>query len=145
MAGLVLGGSWLTMQIARILARVARGPSALLAARRLSDNPRRAFRASAGLVLAVFAGSPIACIVPAFNVAQSQGAASELTNGLRVPLSDGPSSAGLDPSTGSQLVSHLDSQAGVTVAARCNHLVRSRWGHSEALDVHLTCGSEVDR
>ena len=30
-------------------------------------------------------------------------------------MSDGPSSAGLDPSTGSQLVSHLDSQAGVTV------------------------------
>ena len=115
MAGLVLGGSWLTMQIARILARVARGPSALLAARRLSDNPRGAFRTSAGLVLAVFAGSLIACIVPAFNVAQSQGAASQLTNVLRVPLSDGPSSAGLDPSTGSQLVSRLDSQAGVTV------------------------------
>lgn len=115
MAGLVLGGSWMTMQIARILARVARGPSALLAARRLSDNPRSAFRASAGLVLAVFAGSLIACIVPAFNAAQSQGAAAQLTNVLRVPLRDGPDAAGLDPNTARQLVSHLDSQAGVTV------------------------------
>jgi hypothetical protein len=115
MAGLVLGGSWLTMQIARILARVARGPSALLAARRLSDNPKGAFRTSAGLVLAVFAGSLVACIVPAFNAAQSEGAAAQLTNVLKVPLGNGPFSAGLDPKTGGQLVSYLDSQTGVTV------------------------------
>jgi len=115
MAGLVLGGSWLTMAIARILARMARGPSALLAARRLSDNPKGAFRTSAGLVLAVFAGSLVACIVPAFNAAQSTGAAAQLTNVLKVPLGNGPGSAGLDPRTGGQLVSYLDSQTGVTV------------------------------
>jgi hypothetical protein len=115
MAGLVLGGSWLTMQIARILARMARGPSALLAARRLSDNPKGAFRTSAGLVLAVFAGSLVACVVPAFNAAQSKGAAAQLTNVLKVPLRNGPGKAGLDPKTGGQLVSYLDSQTGVTV------------------------------
>ncbi len=115
MAGLVLGGSWLTMQIARILARMARGPSALLAARRLSDNPKGAFRTSAGLVLAVFAGSLVACVVPAFNAAQSSGAAAQLTNVLKVPLRNGPGKAGLDPKTGGQLVSYLDSQTGVTV------------------------------
>jgi FtsX-like permease family len=115
MAGLVLGGSWLTMQIARMLARMARGPSALLAARRLSDNPKGAFRTSAGLVLAVFAGSLVACVVPAFNAAQSTGAAAQLTNVLKVPLRNGPFSAGLDPKTGGQLVSYLDSQTGVTV------------------------------
>ncbi len=115
MAGLVLGGSWLTMAIARILARMARGPSALLAARRLSDNPKGAFRTSAGLVLAVFAGSLVACIVPAFNAAQSTGAAAQLTNVLKVPLGNGPGSAGLDPRRGGQLVSYLDSQTGVTV------------------------------
>jgi hypothetical protein len=115
MTGLVLGGSWLTMQIARILARIARGPSALLAARRLSDNPKAAFRTSAGLVLAVFAGSLIACIVPAFNAAQSTGAAAQLTTVLKVPLSNGPGKAGLDPKTGGQLVFYLDSQPGVTV------------------------------
>jgi FtsX-like permease family len=115
MAGLVLGGSWLTMQISRMLARVARGPSALLAARRLADNPKGAFRTSAGLVLAVFAGSLVACIVPAFNAAQSTGAAAQLTKVLKVPLRHGPGRAGLDPKTGSQLVSYLDSQTGVTV------------------------------
>src|SRR6266487_3196444 len=115
MAGLVLGGSWLTMQIARILARMARGPSALLAARRLSDNPKGAFRTSAGLVLAVFAGSLVACVVPAFNAAQSSGAAAQLTNVLKVPMANGPGKAGLDPKTGGQLVSYLDSQTGVTV------------------------------
>lgn len=115
MAGLVLGGSWLTMEIARIMARVARGPSALLAARRLSDNPKLAFRTSSGLVLAVFAGSLIACIVPAFNAAQSDGAAAQLTNVLKVPLANGPGEGGLDPTTGAQLVSHLDSLPGTTV------------------------------
>jgi hypothetical protein len=115
MAGLVLGGSWLTMQTSRVLARTARGPSALLAARRLSDNPKGAFRASSGLVLAVFVGSLLACIVPAFTAAQSQGAAAQLSTVLRVPLGDGPGSAGLDPKTGGRLVSALDSQAGVTV------------------------------
>ena len=90
MAGLVLGGSWLTMQISRVLARMARGPSALLAARRLSDNPKGAFRTSAGLVLAVFAGSLLACVVPAFTAAQSEGAAAQITNVLKVPLRDGP-------------------------------------------------------
>jgi hypothetical protein len=115
MAGLVLGGSWLTMQIARILARVARGPSALLAARRLSDNPKGAFRTSAGLVLAVFAGSLVACVVPAFHAAQSTGAAAQLTNVLKVPARNGPGKAGLDPKTGGQLVSYLDSQPGVIV------------------------------
>jgi FtsX-like permease family len=117
MAGLVLGGSWLTMVIARILARTATGPAALLAARRLSDNPKGAFRTSAGLVLAVFAGSLVACIVPAFNAAQSKGAAAQLTNVLRVPLASGPRSTGLDPKTGDQLVSYLDSRTGVTVVA----------------------------
>jgi hypothetical protein len=115
MAGLVLGGSWLTRQSAHLLARTARGPSALLAARRLSDNPKTAFRASAGLVLAVFAASLIACIVPAFTAAQSAGAAAQLTNVLRVPLLQGPGLSGLDRTTGIQLISHLDAQPGVNV------------------------------
>jgi hypothetical protein len=114
MAGLVLGGSWLTMQISRVLARMARGPSTLLAARRLSDNPKGAFRTSAGLVLAVFAGSLVACVVPAFNAAQSHGAAAQLSNVLKVPLGNGPDADGLDPKTGGRLVSSLDSQTGVT-------------------------------
>jgi hypothetical protein len=114
MAGLVLGGSWLTMAVARLVARLSRGPSGLLAARRLADNPKGAFRTSAGLVLAVFVGTLLACIVPAFRAAQSQGTAAGLTNVLRVPLSVEPV-GGLDPASGSRLVSALDAQPGVTV------------------------------
>jgi hypothetical protein len=115
MAGLTLGGSWLTMVISRVLARMARGPSALLAARRLADNPKGAFRTSAGLVLAVFAGTLVACIVPAFTAAQSAGPATQLAHVLRVPLGGGPGSPGLDPTTGARLVSYLDSQSDLTV------------------------------
>ena len=52
--GLIIAGPWLTMAGARFLARRARGPSALIAARRLADDPRAGFRAVSGLVLALF-------------------------------------------------------------------------------------------
>jgi FtsX-like permease family len=54
MAGLVIAGPWLTMVAARLMARRARRPAALIAARRLADNPRAGFRAISGLVLALF-------------------------------------------------------------------------------------------
>jgi hypothetical protein len=52
--GLVVAGPWLTMTGARIMARHASRPGALIAARRLADDPRAAFRAVSGLVLALF-------------------------------------------------------------------------------------------
>jgi hypothetical protein len=54
MIGLVIAGPWLTMIGARIMARRTSRPSTLLAARRLGDDPRGAFRAVSGLVLALF-------------------------------------------------------------------------------------------
>ena len=54
MIGLVIAGPWLTMAGARILARRASRPGPLIAARRLADDPRAAFRAVGGLVLALF-------------------------------------------------------------------------------------------
>jgi hypothetical protein len=54
MIGLVIAGPWLTMAGARILARRASRPGALIAARRLADDPRAAFRAVSGLILALF-------------------------------------------------------------------------------------------
>ena len=52
--GLVIAGPWLTMAAARVMARQTSRPGALIAARRLADNPRAAFRAVSGLVLALF-------------------------------------------------------------------------------------------
>jgi len=52
--GLVLAGPWLTMAAARVMARRTSRPGTLIAARRLADDPRAAFRAVSGLVLALF-------------------------------------------------------------------------------------------
>jgi hypothetical protein len=52
--GLFIAGPWLTMAAARIMARWTSRPGTLLAARRLADDPRAAFRAVSGLVLALF-------------------------------------------------------------------------------------------
>ncbi len=52
--GLIIAGPWITMAMARVIARRTSRPSALIAARRLADDPRAAFRAVSGLVLALF-------------------------------------------------------------------------------------------
>ncbi|HVB44957.1 MAG TPA: FtsX-like permease family protein [Streptosporangiaceae bacterium] len=65
--GLVVGGPWLTMQAARLFSRIMTGAPALLAARRLADNPKAAFRSVSGLVLAVFLGTVVAGLLPAVD------------------------------------------------------------------------------
>ena len=52
--GLAIAGPWLTMATARIMARRTSRPGTLIAARRLADDPKAAFRAVSGLVLALF-------------------------------------------------------------------------------------------
>ena len=52
--GLVIAGPWLTMAAARVMARRTSRPGTLIAARRLADDPKAAFRAVSGLVLALF-------------------------------------------------------------------------------------------
>jgi hypothetical protein len=52
--GLFIAGPWLTMAAARVMARWTSRPGTLIAARRLADDPRAAFRAVSGLVLAMF-------------------------------------------------------------------------------------------
>jgi hypothetical protein len=54
LVGLFIAGPWLTMAAARAMARWTSRPSTLIAARRLADDPRAAFRAVSGLVLALF-------------------------------------------------------------------------------------------
>jgi len=53
-AGLFIAGPWLTMAAARVMSRWTSRPSTLIAARRLADDPRAAFRAVSGLILALF-------------------------------------------------------------------------------------------
>jgi hypothetical protein len=67
MAGLVIAGPWLTMVGSQVLARRARRPAALIAARRLSDNPQTGFRAISGLVLALFVTTVAIGVITTIN------------------------------------------------------------------------------
>ncbi|MFZ0170443.1 MAG: FtsX-like permease family protein [Acidimicrobiales bacterium] len=57
MAGLVIAGPWLTKVGSRMMARRTSRLSVLIAGRRLADNPRAAFRAISGLIVALFVTS----------------------------------------------------------------------------------------
>ncbi|MFI5956542.1 FtsX-like permease family protein [Cryptosporangium sp. NPDC051539] len=54
MIGLMLAGPWLTMALSQVLAARSSRTSTLIAARRLADDPKGAFRSVSGLVLALF-------------------------------------------------------------------------------------------
>jgi FtsX-like permease family len=138
--GLVVAGPWLTTQAARLLARSVKGAAALLAARRLADNPKAAFRTVRGLVLAVFLGTVVAGLLPAVNSTTATPSASALSNvlldGFTVSpvcgnsvnctgsgpggLADKPARQamalkGLPPQTGATLLSQLRAFRGATV------------------------------
>jgi hypothetical protein len=117
MIGLVIAGPWLTAQAARLFARLVRGPSPLLAARRLADNPRVAFRTVAGLVLAVFLGTIVAGLLPAVNATTATPSANGLNNVLLDTFGGGAGPfgpAGLTPKASATLLSELGTFRGAT-------------------------------
>lgn len=130
--GLVIAGPWLTAQAARLTAMAAGGASPLLAARRLADDPRAAFRSVSGLVLAVFLGSMLAGLMPTINRTTATPNAQALTNvlldsftpsavcGNEVNCGAGGADmtgdiAGLPPTTGAALVQGLEAFKGAAV------------------------------
>jgi hypothetical protein len=140
MAGLVVGGPWLTMRVALLVARHARGASAVLAARRLADDPRAAFRSVSGLVLALFVGTAIAAMAPSLESTQQTVGGGTLGSVLRASFLAGDSGCaddcgtapgryqtpqqaqqqtsqmpGLTPQAGAALLSRLQSYQGVTL------------------------------
>jgi hypothetical protein len=119
MIGLVIAGPWLTAQAARLFARFVKGPSPLLAARRLADNPKVAFRTVTGLVLAVFLGTIVAGLLPAVNATTATPSANGLNNvlldtfgGGGGPFGFGP--PGLSPHTSATLLRELQGFKGAT-------------------------------
>jgi hypothetical protein len=62
-----LVGPWVTSAVGGTFVRVWRKPAGLLAGRRLRDDPKGAYRASAGVVLAVFAGSMALTLMPSLE------------------------------------------------------------------------------
>ncbi len=55
--GIGIAGPWVTMLVGAAVTRISRGPVGLLAGRRLTDDPRSAYGAIGGMVMAVFVGS----------------------------------------------------------------------------------------
>ena len=108
MIGLVVAGPWITAQAAALFGRTARGSSGLLASRRLSDNPRAAFRSVTGLVLAVFLGTMIGTFVPAIDAIQQTPGTGALSNVL-------VGQVGLSAPAGHQLISGISAIPGAAV------------------------------
>ncbi|MFE9958159.1 FtsX-like permease family protein [Micromonospora sp. NPDC005299] len=93
LVGLVLAGPWLTMVGARVLAGRASRPAALIAGRRLADNPRAGFRSVSGLIVALFVTSVATGIITTYVANRGEPrtdsvAATSLS--LRFPPEDGP-------------------------------------------------------
>jgi cell division protein FtsX len=116
MAGLVYGGPWLTMVGSRLMARRSSRPSVLIAGRRLSDNPRGAFRSISGLIIALFVTSVSVGVITTIvadhgstvnGVQASNTLIDQLSNGD--PNQDTPSVA----SVGGSVLSNLRSIRGV--------------------------------
>jgi hypothetical protein len=108
MIGLVIAGPWLTSVTSRLFGRLTPGSSALLATRRLADNPKTAFRSVTGLVLAVFLGTIVGTIVPAVNSTEASPANAALSNVLLYQV-------GLGAQDGAKLLSGLNEIPGATV------------------------------
>ena len=118
MVGLVIAGPWLTAVTARWCARVLNGASPLLASRRLADNPKAAFRAVRGLVLAVFLGTMVGALMPTVESFEATPNATALNHVLLDTFAlPGPNGfgVGLAPRAGGTLVSELRTVSGTTV------------------------------
>jgi len=117
--GLVLAGPWLTMATARVMARRTSRPSTLIAARRLADDPRAAFRAVSGLVLALFVTTVAVVAISTWNAQQvnvrvSAAETKVLTDQLTVPqLSPGSKAAPGPAAPAAPLAAQLSGIPGV--------------------------------
>ncbi|MGC2175170.1 MAG: FtsX-like permease family protein [Acidimicrobiales bacterium] len=74
--GLVLAGPWFTTAGSRLMVKRAKRPAALLAGRRLLDNPKAAFRFISGLVIALFIASALIGALSSIATASSAGGGS---------------------------------------------------------------------
>ena len=108
MIGLVIAGPWLTWASAWLIGLVPRGTSTLLAARRLTDNPKVASRAVTGLVLAVFLGTMVGALMPTVESFDNTTNSAALANVLVYQV-------GLSPTAGAKLVSGINGISGTAV------------------------------
>ena len=96
MVGLVVAGPWLTGAGARVMTRRTSRPDVLLAGRRLSDNPRAAFRSISGLVLALFVASVAIEVVSTIVADHGAPAGGEVAIGTLVDMLGNPNAASVE-------------------------------------------------
>jgi hypothetical protein len=93
LAGLVTAGPWLTMTSARAMARRARRPAVLIAARRLADDPRAGFRSISGLVLALFVSTVAVTVITSIAAERSAPGGAIGNDVLFDQVTNGPADA----------------------------------------------------
>ena len=139
--GLVLAGPWFTTAGSRLMATRASRPAALIAGRRLLDNPKAAFRFISGLVIALFVASALIGALSSIAVVSSSGAGSAGKDTLADPFcsfstTNCPASAQV-PSVPAQVLTELRSTPGVRGVAVV-HQSRSQAGLGNSFGV-VTC------
>jgi hypothetical protein len=116
--GLVLAGPWFTTAGSRLMTKRANHPAALIAGRRLLDNPKAAFRFISGLVIALFVASALIGALSSINAAAGiPGAAGAGNSTLADPLcsfstTDCPAAAQV-PSVAAHVAAELRATPGV--------------------------------
>jgi FtsX-like permease family protein len=107
-----LVGPWLTSVLGGLFVRAWRRPAALLAGRRLRDDPKAAYRASAGVVLAAFAGAMALTIMPSLE--QEAGYYSEFRDPVLYLTTDAERAPGIAAETDRKLADYgVDAKASV--------------------------------
>ncbi len=142
MVGLVVAGPWLTLVGARLLARRSGRPVALIAARRLGDDPQGAFRAVSGMVMAVFVAScalgTLTTIVASRGATGADGelARTTVVHGLRAGI---PGEAPAPDDIPAATRAALTATPGVEAVASVHVLSSSRPGHPDEATFFVTC------
>jgi hypothetical protein len=115
MFGLVLAGPWFAMAGGRAMATYGRRAAVLIAGRRLSDNPRGAFRAISGLILALFVTSAAIGTIGTLLVGHSSTAAGRPASDTVVDIDQFAvlQSIGLAPPVPPAVISRLHAIDGV--------------------------------
>jgi hypothetical protein len=114
-AGIVVAGPWLTLAVGSLMLRYSRGFFALLAGRRLQDDPAAGFRSISGLILAVFVASLICGVLPS---AMGPGhKTTPVPPGAMLAYFGGRQVTGLDPQPAANLLRRLTATFGVNHVA----------------------------
>ncbi len=133
--GLVLAGPWFTTAGSRLMTKRASRPAALIAGRRLLDNPKAAFRFISGLVIALFVTSALIGALSSIAFVSSSGGGSAGKDTLAEPFcsfstSNCPASAQV-PSVPGQLLAELNATPGVRGVAVVHQVPpgqQANWG-----------------